>query len=270
MEGGVTYFVPTLSRPPSKRRRKNTLLIEKICQIYSRNREIYGSPRVHAELRVVSVRCGRRRVSGLMRAAGLQSVHGKKRTTTCRDPRAAPALDLLGRGFVATRPNRIWLADIIYVPTQEGFLYRSVLVWESMDHPTLLREWASKMKAIVVDALQLAVWRREPSVRLVHHYDHGAQYTAISFGKHLEEVGIIPSMGRSGTALGNAMAEGFGATLKTELLVHRRRFPDREVAKSVIFEYPERFHNWRRLHPAWSYRSPADYEETTTEGVAVA
>jgi putative transposase len=98
----------------------------------------------------------------------------------------------------------------------------------------------------------------------------GVQYTAISFGKRLEEVGIVPSMGRTGTALDNAMAESFIATLKTELLVHRRHFPDREVARSAIFEYLEGFYNRSRLHSALGYKSPVSYEEATMEGVAVA
>jgi transposase InsO family protein len=123
---------------------------------------------------------------------------------------------------------------------------------------------------LVIDALEMAVWRRRPVGGLVHHSDRGVQYTAISFGKRLEQSGIIPSMGRTGTALDNAMAESFIATLKTELLVHRRRFPDWEVARSAIFEYLEGFYNRRRLHSALSYRSPVDYEEATMEGVAVA
>ena len=103
----------------------------------------------------------------------------------------------------------------------------------------------------------------------MHHSDRGVQYTVISFGKRLAKIGIIPSMGRIGIALDNAMAESFVATLKTEL-VHRRRFLDREVARSTIFEYLEGFYNRRRLHSALSYRSPVDYEEATMEGVAVA
>jgi putative transposase len=122
---------------------------------------------------------------------------------------------------------------------------------------------------LVVDALQMAVWRRKPSAGLVHHSDRGAQYTAISFGRRLEEVGIVPSMGRTGSALDNSMAESFVATLKSEL-VHRQRFPDREVARSAIFEYLEAFYNRRRLHSALGYRSPMSYEEPTMEGVAVA
>jgi putative transposase len=257
-------------RPSSKRSREDITLTEKIREVHRRSRETYGSPRVHAELRALGVRCGRRRVARLMRVAGLRGcMRGKKRGTTRRDPRAAPAPDLLRRDFVAARPNRVWLADITYVPTQEGFLYLAFILDA---HSRKIVGWSmdSYMKTeLVVDALQMAVWRRKPSAGLVHHSDRGAQYTAISLGKRLEEVGIVPSMGRTGTALDNAMAESFVATLKSEL-VHRRRFPDREVARSAVFEYLEGFYNRRRLHSALSYRSPADYEEATIEGVAVA
>ena len=258
------------SRPPSERRRQDALLTEKIRQIHSRSRETYGYPRVHAELRSLGIGCGRRRVARLMRAAGLQGcTRGSKRRTTRRDPRATSAPDLLRRDFVAAQPNRIWLADITYIPTREGFLYlafildthsRRVIGWSMENH---------MRTELVVNALEMAVWRRKPSAGLVHHSDRGVQYTAISFGKRLAEVGIVPSMGRTGTALDNAMAESFIATLKIEL-VHRRRFSDREVARSAIFEYLEGFYNRRRLHSALSYRSPVDYEEATMKRVAVA
>ena len=258
-------------RPPSERRRQDTLLIEKIREIHSRSRETYGYPRVHAELRSLGVRCGRRRVARLMRAVGLRGyVRGKKRRTTRRDPRAAPAPDLLCRDFVADRPNRVWLADITYIPTREGFLYLAFIL-DTHSRKVVGWSMAPHMRTeLVVDALEMAVWRRRPVTGLlVHHSDRGVQYTAISFGKRLEEVGIVPSMGRTGTALDNAMAESFIATLKTEL-VHRRRFPEREVARSAIFEYLEGFYNRRRLHSALGYKSPVSYEEATMEGVAVA
>jgi putative transposase len=258
-------------RSPSQRRRQDALLIEKIREIHSRrSRETYGYPRVHAELRSLGVRCGRSRVARLMRAAGLRGcVRGKKRRTTRRDPRAAPAPDLLCREFVAGRPNRVWLADITYIPTREGFLYLAFIL---DTHSRKIVGWsmAPHMRTeLVVDALEMAVWRRRPVAGLVHHSDRGVQYTAISFGKRLAEVGIVPSMGRTGTALDNAMAESFIATLKTEL-VHRRRFPDRDVARSATFEYLEGFYNRRRLHSALGYKSPVSYEEATREGVAVA
>ena len=258
------------SRPPSERRRRDALLIEKIRQIHSRSRETYGYPRVHAELRSLGVKCGRRRVARLMRAEGLWGcVRGKKRRTTRRDPRAAPAPDLLRGDFGAAQPNRVWLADITYIPTREGFLYLAFIL---DTHSRRIVGWSmdSHMRTeLVVDALEMAVWRRKPSAGLVHHSDRGVQYTAISFGMRLEEVGIVPSMGRTGTALDNAMAESFIGTMKTEL-VHRRRFPDREVTRSAIFEYLEGFYKRRRVHSALSYQSPMSYEEATMEGVAVA
>jgi putative transposase len=258
------------SRPPSKRSRENASLTERIREIHLRSRQTYGSPRVHAELRSLGIVCGRRRVARLMRAAGLRGcIRGKKRRTTRRDPRSAPAPDLLRRDFVAGRPNKVWLADITYIPTQEGFLYLAFIL---DTHSRRIVGWSmdSRMRMeLVVDALEMAVWRRKPSAGLVHHSDRGAQYTAISFGRRLEEIGIMASMGRTGTALDNAMAESFIATLKTEL-VHRRRFPDREVARNAIFEYLEGFYNRRRLHSALSYQSPMSYEEATMEGAAVA
>jgi putative transposase len=257
-------------RPLSERRRQDDLLTEKIRQIHSRSHETYGYPRVHAELRSLGVRCGRRRVARLMRVAGLRGcVRGKKRRTTRRDPRAAPAPDLLRRNFVAGGPNRIWLADITYIPTREGFLYLAFML---DTHSRRIVGWsmAPHMRTeLVLDALEMAVWRRRPATGLVHHSDRGVQYTAISFGKRLKEVGIVPSMGRTGTALDNAMAESFIATLKSEL-VHRHHFPDREAARSAIFEYLEGFYNRRRLHSALGYKCPVRYEEATMEGVAVA
>jgi putative transposase len=165
--------------------------------------------------------------------------------------------------------DRIWVADITYVPTGEGFLYlafvldcysRRVVGWAMEPH---LR------RHLVVDALQMAVWRRKPSAGLIHHSDQGVQYTALSFTERLEEVGISASMGRTGTALDNAMAESFVSTLKAEL-VSRAKFPTRRAAKTAIFEYIEGFYNARRLHSSLGYRSPADFEEGKLEKMNVA
>jgi putative transposase len=123
---------------------------------------------------------------------------------------------------------------------------------------------------VVVDALEMAVWRRKPAARLVHHSDRGTQYTALSFGKRLEEAGIVPSMGRAGSALDNAISESFVSTLKCEL-VHRRLFPTREAARSAVFEYLlEAFYNRRRLHSSLGYMSPESYEDLGMKEVAVA
>jgi len=208
-------------RPPSKRNRENDALTGMIREIHERSRRTYGSPRVHAELRALGTRCGRKRVERLMRKAGLQGcMRGRRRGTTRLGKRSAAAEDLVKRNFAATKIDRVWVADITYVATAEGFLYlafildvysRRIVGWAMESH---LRT------EIVVDALQMAVWRRKPAPGLVHHSDQGIQYTSLSFSKRLKEVGITPSMGRTGSALDNAMAESFVSTLKA----HRRQY----------------------------------------------
>jgi putative transposase len=258
-------------RPPSERDRENAALTQKIREIHSRSRQVYGYPRVHAELRALGVRCSRKRVARLMRKAGLRGcLRVRKKRTTRRDLyAAAPVPDLVKRNFAAAAPNKIWTADITYVGTREGFLYlafildvysRKVVGWSMTNH---LRT------ELVVDALEMALWRRRPGAGLIHHTDRGAQYTALSFGKRLEEVGITPSMGRVGSALDNAISESFVASLKTELL-HRHRFLSREAARTAIFDYIEGFYNRVRRHSSLDYSSPADYEQATMEEVAVA
>jgi putative transposase len=249
-------------RSPSKRSREDNALTQTIRHIHERSRQSYGSPRVHAELRALGTRCSRKRVERLMRKAGLQGcIRGRRtRATTRTSQRARPAEDLLKRDFVATGMDKVWVADITYVASAEGFVYlafildvysRKIVGWAMESH---LRT------ELVVDALRMAVWRRKPAAGLVHHSDQGVQYTALSFSERLGEVGITPSMGRTGSALDNAMAESFVSTLKAEL-VSRMHFPTRQAAKSAIFEYLETFYNSRRLHSALGYRSPAGFEE---------
>jgi putative transposase len=259
------------ARPSSKRSREDATLTERIVEVHQRSRETYGYPRVHAELHALGVRCGRRRVARLMRKAGLRGcMRGRKKRTTCRrDPRATPAPDLVNRNFSATAPDRLWTADITYLKTDEGFLHLA-FVLDVYSRRIVGWSMASHLRAeLVVDALEMAVWRRKPAAGLVHHSDRGTQYTALSFGQRLEEAGIVPSMGRTGSALDNAISESFVSTLKCEL-VHHRRFPNREAARSAVFEYLEAFYNRRRLHSSLGYRSPEAYENLGTKEVTVA
>jgi putative transposase len=258
------------SRSPSKRSREDATLTAKIHEIHRSSRETYGSPRVHAELRALGTRCSRKRVARLMRQAGLRGcTRGKRRKGTTRRGKRAPAEDLVKRNFAATDVDRVWVADITYVATQEGFLYlafildahsRRIVGWSMENH---LRT------ELVVAALQMAVWRRKPAPGVIHHSDQGVQYTSLSFGERLREVGITPSMGRTGSALDNALAESFVSTLKAEL-VSRLKFPSRQAAKTAIFDYLETFYNTCRLHSALGYRSPADFEEDRMEEARVA
>jgi putative transposase len=257
-------------RPPSKRDQENAALTQKIWEVHDRSRRTYGYPRVHAELKALGVRCSRKRVARLMSKAGLQGcIRGRRKRTTRRDPSAAPAPDLLKRNFAAAAPNKIWTADITYIITWEGFLYlafildiysRRVVGWSMATH---LRT------ELVVDALEMALWRRNPDVGLIHHTDRGVQYTALSFGKRLEEAGIVASMGRVGSALDNAISESFVASLKCELL-HGHRFLGREAARTAVFDYIEGFYNRVRRHSSLGYLSPSEYEQATIKEVAMA
>ncbi|MDQ3303457.1 MAG: IS3 family transposase, partial [Actinomycetota bacterium] len=234
-------------RPPSGRSQKNAALTERIREIHQRSRQTYGSPRVHAELRTLGTLCSRKRVARLMREAGLEGcVRGRRKRGTTRRGKGAAAEDLVKRNFRATEADRIWVADITYVSTWEGFLY---LAFVLDVHSRRIVGWAMEghlRTELVVDALRMAVWRRKPAPGLIHHSDHGVQYTSLSFSERLKEVGIQPSMGRTGTALDNAMAESFVSTLKAEL-VSRLAFPTRQAARTAIFEYLETFYNTRRL-----------------------
>lgn len=165
--------------------------------------------------------------------------------------------------------DRLWTADITYVKTDEGFLHLA-FVLDVYSRKVVGRSMASHLRTeLVVDALEMAVWRRKPKAGLVHHSDRGTQYTALSFGKRLEEAGIVPSMGRAGSALDNAISESFVSTLKCEF-IHRHRFLTREAARSAVFEYLEAFYNRRRLHSSLGYMSPESYEDLRAKEVAVA
>lgn len=248
-------------RPPSERARSDLALSSKIHEIHQRSHRTYGSPRVHAELRAMGIRCGRKRVARLMRKEGLRGcLRGRRKRTTRRDGSAVPAPDLVCRNFAAVAPDRLWVADITYVKTEEGFLYLS-FVLDAYSRRLVGWAMATHLRTeLVVDALRMALWRRKPTAGLIHHSDQGVQYTSLSFGKRLEEAGIVPSMGRVGSAYDNALAESFVATLKTELL-YRHSWPTRECARTAIFEYLEGFYNRTRLHSALGYKSPADFEE---------
>jgi putative transposase len=249
------------SRPLSEWRRFDAALSEKIEAIHRNSRATYGAPRVHAELRSIGIRCSRKRVARLMRQEKLRGcLRGRRMKTTNRIALAQAAPDLVGRNFAADEPDSLWVADITYVRSGEGFVYlafildvysRRIVGWSMATH---LRT------ELVVDALQMAIARRKPAPGLVHHSDRGVQYTSLSFGKRLEEESLVPSMGRVGSAYDNALAESFVATLKTELL-YQSRWPTRQAVRTAIFEYIEGFYNTRRRHSALGQVSPDEFEE---------
>jgi transposase InsO family protein len=259
LQVSTSGFYAWLKRGPSARARADGALRGQIRAIHADSRGTYGAPRVQAALAAGGQRAGRKRVARLMRADGLAGCRPRQvRRTTVADP-AAEAPDRVRRDFTAAAPDRLWLADITYVPTWEGWLYLAVILdaysrrvvgWALADH---LRT------DLATAALRMALAARRPDPGLVHHSDRGCQYTAGAYVEVLAAHQIVPSLGRPGLCWDNAVAESFFATLKTELL-DRQPWPTRRQARTAIFEFIEGFYNRRRLHSTLGYRSPAAFE----------
>jgi putative transposase len=255
-------------RAPSDRALSDAWLTEKITEIHARARGVYGSRRVQAELRLgQGILVSRRRIQRLMRAAGISGlVKVKKGRTTIRVPGVRVADDLVERQFRPAEPNVLWVADITYLRTWEGWLYlaaiqdafsRMIVGWAMAEH---------MRHELVVDALQMALHRRRPEEGLIHHSDAGGQYVSLTFGQQARDAGIAVSMGSKGDCFDNAVAESFFATLKKEL-VHRQPWPTRRDLGSALFEYVEAFYNRHRRHSTLGYLTPEEFEQkeiTTT------
>lgn len=259
-------FYAWLSRSVSDRDIADGLLGALIDQIHAESDGTYGVPRIHADLRRRGVRVSRRRVSRLMRQQGLEGVsRRKRRRTTVRDERKPKAPDLVGRDFFAVEgPNRLWLADITYVPTWEGFLYLAI-VEDTWSRKIIGWAMRSTLEAeLVVDAVGMAITARRPDPGVIHHSDAGSQYSSTVFGRTLRDSGILQSMGTVGDPYDNAACESAIATIKTEL-VHRRSFHTRDQARLGVFHYIEAWYNPRRIHSSLGYQTPIEYEETHQE-----
>ena len=259
LDVSTSGYYAWLKRRPSQRSREDAILTGRIRYIYHRSRRTYGSPRIHAELRDEGVRVGRNRVARLMKAEGLQGVSRRKRArTTIRQPGARPAPDLVGRDFTADGPNKLWVADITYISTWEGFLYLAV-VMDAWSRRVVGWSMANHLRTeLVLDALEMAIRQRRP-VQVIHHSDQGSQYTAIAFGKRCREAGVRPSMGSVGDCYDNALCESFFATLECELL-DRHTLHSRKEAGQTVFHFIEGWYNPHRRHSSIGYASPVRYE----------
>lgn len=249
-----------LRRPPSAHALADAALLKRVRTVHAASRQTYGAPRVHAELRAGGERHGRKRVARLMRAAGLVGASRRRAgvTTTRRDEGARPAPDLVDRNFAADGPDRLWVADITFIPSAAGFLYLAVVL-DAWSRKVVGWAMANHLRAEpVLAALEMAVGQRRPR-DVIHHSDQGSQYTSLAFGKRCKEAGVRPSMGSVGDAYDNAMCESFFATLECELL-DRRRFASQAEAKMACFYFIEAWYNPVRLHSALGYRSPVAYE----------
>ena len=242
------------------RTRADVELTAQIDAIHHASRGTYGAPRVHAELAALGVHVGRKRVARLIRAARVHGVSRRKwPRTTLRNPANPPAPDLVARDFAAPGPDRLWVADITYIPTWAGFLYLAVVV-DAWSRRVIGWAMESHLRTeLVLAALDMAVEQRRPP-DVIHHSDQGCQYTSIAFGLRCRAAGVRPSMGSVGDAYDNALCESFFATLECELL-DRDRFRTQADARRAIFDFIEGWYNPRRRHSALDYLSPMAYEK---------
>ena len=247
-------------RAPSPRSRNNQALTVRIAALHSERRGVYGSPRMHRELRSHGIPIGKHRVARLMRAAGISARQPKRHVvTTDSNHRLPVAPNILQQDFTATAPNTRWVTDITYIPTAEGWLYLDVI----MDlYARRIVGWAMGDRmdcGLVMRALDMAVHQRAPAGGLIHHSDRGSQFASDAYRRQLTQQGMTASMSRRACCYDNAAMESFFHTLKVEL-THRRHFQTRQQAQTAIFEYIEVFYNRVRIHSALGYLSPAAFE----------
>lgn len=251
-------------REPSPRQREDERLTEQIRQAYDRGRQVYGSPRVHAELRAQGIACGKNRVARLMQQAGLQAVQKRHRVHTTDSQHGDPvAPNLLQRDFTAPAPNRKWLTDLTAIWTAQGWLYLAVVLDV---YSRLIVGWAMachREESLVEAALWMALGRRKPVEELLHHSDRGSQYTSLAYQMVLAQFHIQVSMSKKGDCYDNAMMESFFSSLKTEC-VNRHAYQSRSEAQLSIFEWIEVFYNRQRRHSSLAYVSPVAYEHQLT------
>ena len=262
LEVSVSGFYVWLQRPESRRSQTNRRLLTEIRMAHQRNRQTYGSPRMTAELKALGHLCSENRVARLMRTGDMRAVGKRKYRVTTQSRHTYPvAENLLDRNFMADRPNAVWLSDITYVWTSEGWLYLAAV----MDlHSRMVVGWSMGPRIdaeLTLSALRQAIDHREVRPALVHHSDRGGQYAAAEYQKLLTETQMIGSMSRKGDCWDNAPMESFFATLKTEL-IYRMKFTTREEAKRKIFDYIEIFYNRQRRHSSLGDQSPWDFENT--------
>jgi putative transposase len=249
-------------RTPSRRARRETELINKIRKVHQDSRGLYGYPRAHRALLIDGEAVSRNTVARLMRKAKIRAKRRKRyvpRTTDSRHQQPV-ADNLLQRDFAAPAPNRKWLADITYVPTDQGWLYVAAVL-DTFSRKIVGWSMAEHMKTdLVTGALTMALEHRRPAgAKLLHHSDRGSQYASDDYQRLLERHGMTVSMSGCGDCYDNAMMESFWATLKCEC-VHQQRYPTREQARRAIFEYIEVFYNRKRLHSSLGYISPDTFE----------
>jgi transposase InsO family protein len=269
LEVSCSGFYAWLKSSPSERNVRDDSLAEKIREIHRKTRETYGSPRIHRELIAQGESVGHKRVERLMRENGIVARFPRRRcTTTISDDSDLVTENVLNREFTASAPNEVWVGDITYIRTLEGWLYLAVLIdlfsrrvvgWSMADH---------MRTELPLAALKMAMGNRTVGAGLLHHSDRGCQYTSKEYQQLLRQGGITASMSRAGNCHDNAVAESFNGTAKTELFFDRPIPMTRQAARVAVEDYIELFYNRERRHSTIGYVSPVEFEARYQQRVA--
>lgn len=253
-------FYAWLNKKHSKRAQSNQALDVKIKSIFAKHHKRYGSPRITRELKKENETCSEARVARRMRSMGIKAVAKDKFKVTTDSDHALPIFNnVLNRDFNALRPNQKWCCDISYIHTDEGWLYLAVVI-DLYSRAVIGWSMNQRMnKALVCDALIMALFRRKFPKDVIVHSDRGSQYCSIRYQNLLKNHRLVGSMSRKGNCWDNAIAESFFHTLKVEL-VYTQKYATREQAKQSIFEYIEAYYNQCRLHSAIDYMAPFEFE----------
>jgi putative transposase len=249
-----------LNRPESLRKKQNGKLAAQIKVIHGQKRKIYGSPRIHRELKDKGISCSRNRVARIMKQEGIRAIVPRKFKATTDSKHNLPvAPNLLKQDFDIKEPNKVWLADITYIPTLEGWLYLAAVMDLGCRR---IKGWSMSnrlTKELALDALKMAICNNPETKGIIHHSDRGSQYASLEYQKLLNNNGLICSMSRKGNCWDNAPMESFFHTLKTEW-VYGLKYNTRQEAKASLFDYIEVFYNRQRRHSALLYMNPCQYE----------
>ncbi|WP_088458576.1 IS3 family transposase [Acinetobacter soli] len=249
-----------LKHPMSRTAKQRQQLTGLIKQFWLESGGIYGYRKIHCDLKDIGENCGINRVYRLMKANGLKSQRGYRRPRTSAGIPAIVAANTLDRQFNPIQPNQLWVTDITYIRTHEGWLYLAVVIDL---FSRLVVGWSMKSRIttdLALDALLMALWRRKPQHKVLIHSDQGSQYTSHEWQTFLKHHNLESSMSRRGNCHDNAVAESFFQLLKRER-IKKKIYSNRSEARTDIFEYIEMFYNSKRRHGSNSQRSPLEYEK---------
>ncbi len=248
-------------RGKSQRKRDDDSIAERIEDAYDANRGVYGSPRIHVELKAQGIHCGRKRIVRLMQEKGISARRKRCKARTTNSNHSSPiAPNLLERDFAADAPNKKWVTDITYIATYEGWLYLAGVL---DTYSRKIIGWAMGKQhdaELVREALRMALIQRQPGADLVHHSDRGSEYASTRYQELLHQHNIQISMSRKGDCYDNSMIESFWGTLKEEG-IGEAIFSSRKEAETALFDYIEVFYNRKRRHSSLGYLSPVDFEK---------